>query len=77
MSEELHYSLIIEWSDDDHAFLVTLPEWEGRVFNPSTYGETYEEAVKHDHEAMKALAASARKQGEPLPPLRTFAAHGR
>ena len=76
MNEDVRYSLIIEWSEDDNAFLVTLPEWEGRVFNPVTHGDTYEEAVKHGHEALQALVASARKHGEPLPPLRVFATPG-
>jgi antitoxin HicB len=46
MTEEFHYSTVIQWSDNDQAFLVTLPEWEGQVFNPVTHGETYEEALK-------------------------------
>ena len=37
----LRYSMVIQWSEEDDAFLVTLPEWEGRVFNPVTHGETY------------------------------------
>jgi antitoxin HicB len=76
MSEDVRYSLIIEWSDDDNAFLVSLPEWEGRVFNPVTHGDTYEEAVKHGQEALRALVSSARKHGEPLPPPRVVASHG-
>jgi predicted RNase H-like HicB family nuclease len=73
MTEELHYSMVIEWSDVDQAFLVTLPEWEGQVFNPVTHGETYEEALKNGREALTALVASLRKHGEPLPEPRVFA----
>ncbi len=27
MSEKLHYSMVVQWSNDDQAYLVTLPEW--------------------------------------------------
>ena len=47
MSEKLHYSMVIQWSNTDQAYLVTLPEWDGRVFNPVTHGDTYEEAIKN------------------------------
>ena len=30
MSEQRRYSMLIQWSDEDEAHLVTLPEWEGR-----------------------------------------------
>ena len=67
MTEQLRYSIVIQWSDDDDAYLVTLPEWEGRVFNPVTHGETYEEAIKSGHEALEAIVASAREHSEELP----------
>ena len=41
------YSMVIQWSEEDAAYLVTLLEWEGRVFNPVTHGDTYEEAVRN------------------------------
>ena len=74
MSEQSHYSMLIQWSDEDQAFLVTLPEWEGCVFGPVTHGDTHEEAVRNGREAMAALIASAEKHGEPLPRPRVFAA---
>jgi predicted RNase H-like HicB family nuclease len=73
VSEQLHYSMVVQWSDDDQAYLVTLPEWEGRVFNPITHGSTYEMAIRQGHEALAALVASARRRGEPLPEPRVFA----
>jgi hypothetical protein len=27
----LHYSMLIEWSEEDQAYLVTLPEWTDRI----------------------------------------------
>jgi antitoxin HicB len=77
VTERLHYSMVVQWSDDDQAYLVTLPEWEGRVFNPVTHGDSYEDAIQHAHEALATLVASARKRGEPLPKPRLFAAGAR
>ena len=74
MSEQLRYSMVIEWSDDDRAYVVTLPEWEGRIFNPVTHGDTYEEAIRNGREALAALVASASKRGETLPEPRVFVA---
>jgi predicted RNase H-like HicB family nuclease len=69
----MQYSMLIEWSNDDQAFLVTLPEWEERVLGPVTHGDTYEEAVERGKEALLALIASARQHNEPLPMPRTYA----
>jgi len=38
MNEQSRYSILIEWSDEDHAYLVTLPEWAGSVLMPVTHG---------------------------------------
>jgi len=74
VSETLHYSMVIQWSNADQAYLVTLPEWDGRVFNPITHGSTYEEATENGHEALEALVAVARKHGESLPQPHVFVA---
>jgi predicted RNase H-like HicB family nuclease len=63
----LPYSMLIEWSDKDQAYLVTLPEWADRVTMPATHGHTYSEAVQHGQEVLKMLVDSAKKSGEPLP----------
>jgi predicted RNase H-like HicB family nuclease len=73
MNENLRYSMLIQWSDEDQAYLVILPEWADRVLGPVTHGDTYEEAVRHGQEAIEALVASARKHHESLPQPRTFA----
>ena len=72
---ELHYSMLIQWSDEDQAFLVRLPDWEReeRVLGPVTHGDTYIEAVEHGQEALDALIASAHKHQESLPEPQTFA----
>jgi antitoxin HicB len=72
VTERLHYSMVVQWSEEDQAYLVTLPEWEGRVFNPVTHGESYEDAIKQAHEALAALVTSARQRNEPLPTPQTI-----
>ena len=66
------YSMLIQWSDEDHAYLVTLPEWEGHVLGPVTHSDTYAEAVQRGQEALDALIASAQKHSESLPPPRSY-----
>lgn len=63
----LHYSMLIEWSEEDQAYLVTFPEWADRVSMPATHGNTYSEAVQHGQEVLKMLVDSAKRDGEPLP----------
>ena len=63
----LHYSMLIEWSEEDQAYLVTLPEWADRVMMPATHGSTYGEAVQHGQEVLELLVNSALRDGEPLP----------
>lgn len=69
MNEHPLYSMMIQWSDEDQAYLVILPEWSDRVIGgPAvTHGASYEDAVNRGREALNALIASARKHNEPLP----------
>ena len=72
----IHYSMLIQWSDEDQAYLVRLPDWERaeRVLGPVSHGETYAEAVEHGQEALEALIASVHKHQEVLPEPQTFVA---
>lgn len=74
MNQAPHYVMVIHWSDLDQVFLVTLPEWSGRVFGPVTHGATYDEAARNAQEALELLIESAREHGEPLPEPRPFPA---
>ena len=67
MKQQLRYSMVIQWSDEDQAYLVTLPEWADRVLGPVSHGDTYEQAIKNGQEALEALVVSAQKHSEPLP----------
>lgn len=66
-TQNLHYSMLIEWSEADEAYLVTLPEWADRVIMPATHGHTYSEAVQNGQEVLELLVDSATQDGEPLP----------
>jgi len=66
-----HYSMVIEWSDADQAFIVSLPEFPGN----HTHGDTYEEAVKQGQDLMESLIMWAQQDGKPLPQPKVFAGH--
>ena len=72
--KHLHYSMLIEWSEADQAYLVTLPEWAGHVLMPTTHGSTYEEAVQHGQEVLEMLVDSTLRDGEQLPRPKTHVA---
>jgi predicted RNase H-like HicB family nuclease len=73
MNENLRYSLLIRWSGEDQAHLVTLPEWSEHPIGPLMHGDTHEQAAINGQESIEALVASARKHHEPLPQPCAFA----
>ena len=77
MIDQSHYTMHIQWSDSDEAFLVTLPEWRDRVFGPVSHGETYEEAGRNGQTALQLLIESAIEHGESLPTLHPYLASAR
>ncbi|MEH2138433.1 MULTISPECIES: type II toxin-antitoxin system HicB family antitoxin [unclassified Nostoc] len=64
-----HYTIIIQWSDEDECFVVSLPEW-GEFCH--THGETYEEAFKNAQEVLEMLIESSLADGETLPEPKTL-----
>jgi predicted RNase H-like HicB family nuclease len=64
----LRYSMIIEWSDEDNAFIVTVPELSGC----RTHGATYEEAVRQGQEAIETWLDAVKAWGRPIPAPKTF-----
>ena len=79
MSESQRYSMVIRWSDEDQAYLVTLPEWQDRLIGPAaTHGDTYEQAARHGREVLDMLIEDALASGEPLPEPNVYpTAHAR
>ncbi len=73
MSVTSRYSMVIEWSEVDQAFLVTLPEWADRVNTPSTHGDSYEEAVRNGNDVLELLIESTLEDGDPLPQPKVYA----
>ncbi len=67
--EYTRYSMTIEWSDEDNAYIVTVPELPGC----RTHGATHAEAVAMGEEAIAGWIEAARTWGRPVPPPRVFA----
>src|SRR4051812_1540645 len=68
MAKKSLYSVIIQWSPEDRAYVVTLPEWGGC----HTHGATYEEAAKNAQEVLEMLVETEKKDRKALPPAHTF-----
>jgi predicted RNase H-like HicB family nuclease len=60
------YRMVIDWSDADQAYVVTLPEFAD-VSQPCTHGSTYEEAARSGREVLELLVAELQARGKPLP----------
>ncbi len=66
----MRYSMLINYSKDDEAFVVTLPEFGDR----KTHGDTYEEAVKSAEAVLELLVEAYSAEGKELPqPYYAFA----
>lgn len=65
-----HYSMVIEWSDEDQKYVVSFPEWGPHTH---THGATYEEAVLNGRQVLNDLIDLWREQGRALPQPRVFA----
>ncbi|HZB95614.1 MAG TPA: type II toxin-antitoxin system HicB family antitoxin [Herpetosiphonaceae bacterium] len=68
-AEVQRYSMVIEWSDADQAYIVTVPELPGCM----THGATHAEAVQQGEAAIATWLATARAYGDPIPQPRVFA----
>jgi predicted RNase H-like HicB family nuclease len=68
-----NYSMLIQWSDEDQLFIVSLPE-----FGPycHTHGSTYEEAAKMGQECLESLIDAYQAWGHALPEPAKFTSDG-
>lgn len=66
MKVKPHYSMFIQWSDEDQIYIVTVPELPGC----KTHGKTYEEAVKQGKHAIEGWIEANKAWGRPIPPPR-------
>jgi predicted RNase H-like HicB family nuclease len=62
-----HYSMIIQWSEEDNCYLVFLPDFVGMVNQPCTDGQTYAEAAMHGQEVIELLIEYFQEKGTALP----------
>ena len=58
-----HYSMTIQWDNDDQIFVVSVPELPGCM----THGHTYEEALQNAKEAIAGWLEIAKNEGWPIP----------
>ena len=56
------YSILIQWSDEDQCYIVSLPEF-GKYAR--THGDTYEEAIKNAQEVLEILIEDNNELPEP------------
>ena len=68
------YSLLIQWSEEDRLYLVTLPEFAKLAMQPCTYGKTYEEAIANAQEAIASYFEYCLEVGLVPPSPKTIAA---
>ena len=66
----LHYSMLIQWSDEDEAYIVTVPELPGC----KTHGSTHEEAVQQGKDAIETWILFLNDIGEAIPEPEKYAA---
>ena len=70
MNNGVHYAMLIRWSDEDQAYLVSFPEFGGRIF---THGDSYEEAAKNGKVMLDLLLGTYQDKGWSLPKPRVYA----
>lgn len=66
------YSMLIQWSDEDDAYVVSFPEWNAAGHLAHTHGATYEEAAAKGAAMLAFIVTSARQDGDPIPAPNLF-----
>ncbi|MUL37516.1 type II toxin-antitoxin system HicB family antitoxin [Gloeocapsopsis dulcis] len=59
-----HYSILIQWSDEDQVYIASLPEFGPYV---RTHGNTYKEALESAEELLETMCSHYQDQGKALP----------
>ena len=67
------YQMIIQWSEEDNCYLVSLPEFSGQTWR--THGDTYQEAVNNGVECLEGLILDYQEAGETLPIPNSLSLH--
>ena len=64
--KNLKYRVLIQWSDEDSCFLLSLPDFTEEQ-QWVTHGETYQEALENAVEVMDILIEIYEEKGKALP----------
>jgi predicted RNase H-like HicB family nuclease len=67
----LKYRILIQWSNEDNCFLVSLPDFTEEQ-KWVTHGKTYHEALENAVEVMDLLIEIYQEKGKPLPEAQTL-----
>ncbi len=68
IAEAQAYSMVLEWSPENDAWIVSVPELPGL----HTHGETRAEAIEMGEEVIARWMAGLRKHGQAVPEPRRF-----
>lgn len=63
------YTVVIQWSDEDQCYVVSLPEWGPYA---KTHGDTYEEAARNAREVLELLMEDEDGKPVDLPAAKLF-----
>lgn len=69
--DNLKYRIVIQWSNEDDCFLVSLPDFEDEQ-QWVTHGATYQEALENAIEVMDMLVEIYQEKGKTLPKAETL-----
>jgi predicted RNase H-like HicB family nuclease len=67
-----NYSMIIQWSDIDQIFVVSIPEFAGRISMPCTEGNSYEDAAQAGLEVIETFLEIWEEEGKSIPEPRSL-----
>ena len=66
------YSMLIQWSEIDRIFVVTIPEFADRVRMPCTHGDTREDATQAGLEVIETFLEIWEEEGKSIPEPQEF-----
>lgn len=69
--DSLKYKIIIQWSNEDNCFLVSLPDFKDEQ-QWITHGKTYQEALENAVEVMDMLVEIYQEKSKALPVAQTL-----
>ncbi len=66
------YSMVVQWSEEDRLFLVTISKFADRVVMPCTHGKTRESAIRNGEEVIEMYLEGCLAEGESRPEPNTL-----